>query len=70
MATRACELTQWKNANDLDTLAAAYAEVGEFDEAVEWQEKAIQLTTDAERKQKHQDRLKLYKEKKPYRETE
>ena len=30
VATRTCELTQWKNANDLDTLAAAYAEVGRF----------------------------------------
>ena len=29
-ATRACELTDWKKAGHLDTLAAAYAECGDF----------------------------------------
>lgn len=67
-ATKACELTEWKNGGYLDTLAAAYAEVGEFDKAVEWQEKALKAgdlpikDQDAARK-----RLDLYKQKKPYR---
>jgi tetratricopeptide (TPR) repeat protein len=67
-ATKACELTEWKNGGYLDTLAAAYAEVGEFDKAVEWQEKALKAgdmpvkDLDAARK-----RLDLYKQKKPYR---
>src|SRR5207302_589419 len=40
-ATRACELTEWTEPGFLDTLAAACAECGEFDDAVKWQEKAV-----------------------------
>jgi serine/threonine protein kinase/tetratricopeptide (TPR) repeat protein len=40
-ATEACKLTDWKSANELDTLAAAYAEVGDFNEAVAQEQKAI-----------------------------
>ncbi|MGP0066258.1 MAG: tetratricopeptide repeat protein [Isosphaeraceae bacterium] len=43
-ATRACELTHWNDPNALDTLAAAYAETGDYQSAVQWQTKAIALT--------------------------
>lgn len=69
-ATRACELSEWKNAYRLETLAAAYAEAGDFDNAVEWQEKAIKFYADADARKKGEERLKLYKDKKPYRETD
>ena len=69
-ATRGCELTEWKDANMLATLAAAYAEVGDFDKAVEWQEKANKHYANADDRKKGEDRLKLYKDRKPYRETE
>jgi len=39
--TKACELTGWKDAFYFDTLAAAYAENGQFAKAVEWQTKAV-----------------------------
>jgi tetratricopeptide (TPR) repeat protein len=62
-ATQACELSDWKNPNDLETLAAAYAETGEFDQAVKTQSRAIALA-------KHYDReLKLYHDKQPLRAT-
>lgn len=59
---------------NLEALAAAHAEAGQFDEAVRTQEKAIALvqtggwpTTDAD-KQAMQARLELYRARKPYRE--
>ena len=70
LATLACELTDWKDADDLGSLAAAYAEVGDFEKAIEFQEKASKLYTDSEDRKKGEDRLSLYKERKPYRKTE
>jgi len=40
-ATWACEATGWSNPICLGTLAAAYAEAGDFDQAVHWQERAL-----------------------------
>ncbi|MDQ6655367.1 MAG: hypothetical protein M3176_19430 [Chloroflexota bacterium] len=42
-ATRACELTHWQNASYIDTLAAAYAESGNFARAVELQQRAVSV---------------------------
>ncbi|MGO9597505.1 MAG: tetratricopeptide repeat protein [Isosphaeraceae bacterium] len=69
-ATRSCELTDWKVDQFLDTLAAAYAESGDFDAAVKWQEKAIGLLTkDSDQYRKDfEAHLTLYRAKKPYRE--
>ena len=35
-ATKACKVTAWKNRDALESLAAAYAEFGKFEEAVKW----------------------------------
>jgi len=66
-ATKACELSGWTNVMFLDTLAAAYAEAGDFESAVKWQEEAIRLDNGAF-KQDFQKRLRLFKAGKPYRE--
>ncbi len=43
--------------------------MGDFDSAVKWQSKAIELLSDEKTKEDFRSRLKLYQEKKPYRET-
>ncbi len=59
------------DASPMDVLAAAFAECGDFDQAIRWQEKAIQGTrkTSAEPDQDKRmpERLGLYKKKTPYR---
>ena len=44
MATRACTLTQWKSPALIATLGAASAEAGKFEDAVNYTERALQLT--------------------------
>ena len=55
---------------DIETLAAAYAEVGDFEEAVQLQQQLLKRyagKASAEQLASHQQRLKLYQAKKPYR---
>ena len=68
-ATRACELTEWAEAGFLDTLATACAECGEFDDAIKWQEKAMEKlpADDADKQADYQSRLELYEQRKPAR---
>ncbi|HSQ55733.1 MAG TPA: tetratricopeptide repeat protein, partial [Gemmata sp.] len=65
-ATQACELTDFAVPGYVDTLAAAYAEAGRFEDAVRWQEKAVNLVTE-EYREDYQSRLELYRGEKPYR---
>ena len=61
-ATKACELSAWKNPKYLDTLAAAYAESGDFESAVKWQAKANELHSDPELKAQGEARLEFYQD--------
>jgi tetratricopeptide (TPR) repeat protein len=65
-ATKACELSSWKNADFLSTLAAAYAECGQFKEAVAWQNKALALAQ-GEEAETLRARLDAYQAGRPYR---
>lgn len=40
LATQACDQTEWDDENYLGTLAAAYAECGQFAEAIRWEEQS------------------------------
>jgi len=69
LAERACQMTNYKAVGFLDTLAAAYAETGQFDRAVKTAESAVQLAWDAGKAKLVEDicsRLELYKAKRPY----
>jgi tetratricopeptide (TPR) repeat protein len=69
IARRACDLTRMKNAQMLDTLAAAYAEAGRFDEAVKTTEQMRDIATsagDTNSIAMAARRLELYRAKKPY----
>ena len=66
-AERACELTGRKDAGALDTLAAAYAAAGRFDEAIRTAQSAIELAADAELAADIRTRLELYKAGQPFR---
>jgi serine/threonine protein kinase/Flp pilus assembly protein TadD len=71
-ATKACELTNWKNHEYISTLAAAYAETGDFDSAVKWQKEAIDLLTEKQSSwqlAEYQSRLTLYQAGKPCRQS-
>jgi tetratricopeptide (TPR) repeat protein len=72
-ATKAYHLSTGKWWGYAGTLAAAYAESGDFEKAKEWEAKAVELaTTDKSAKDKDKrelrSRLELYQQGKPYRE--
>jgi tetratricopeptide (TPR) repeat protein len=69
LAALACELTGYHDHLCLDTLAAAYAEAGDFAAAVRWQSKALELASgDARFAAGYRARVKLFREGTPYHE--
>ncbi len=72
LGLRACELTQYAKPHILSTLAAAYAETSQFDKAIEWSKKAVELGEKEENEQLDQLKLELenYQAKKPWREKQ
>src|SRR5438132_6761560 len=61
-ATSACKLIGWHDEDMIDTLATAYAEVGDFDSAVRHEEQALAVKgakpNDSKRLQAHLDSFK------------
>jgi tetratricopeptide (TPR) repeat protein len=65
-ATSACKATNWKEPSLIDTLAAAYAETGQFAEAAKWMRQAMELAPSVE-KEDFASRLRLYLDGQAYR---
>lgn len=85
LAQRACEVTDYEQAHILSTLAAAYAELGDFEKAREWSTKAVKLEkqqlqeqqgdeageeADTEQLEQLQAELESYQQEKPWREMQ
>lgn len=56
--------------DDAATLAAAYAEVGNFEEAIQSQTKAIELSRSDQERDEHRRRLALYQHRERYRDAD
>lgn len=68
-ATKACEATTWGNAGYIDTLAAAYAEAGQFDSAAAYEQMTLKMMPHRNRERaKEEKRLAQYRTHQPYRE--
>ncbi len=72
LAQKACERSGYRSADSLDTLAAALAETGRFDEAAAMVEKAVALTNPiapAGLIDAMKSRLEAYRARQPFRDT-
>src|SRR5579862_691281 len=68
LAEKACELTQRRNPLMLDTLAAAYAEAGQFEKAVATEESALKLNPNDALAKEIRGHLEMFKAGKAVRE--
>ena len=70
LATKAAELTSYSLPHVLSTLAAAYAETGDFETAKKWSKKAVELGEDDEIREQLGNELASYEAGKPWRERQ
>jgi tetratricopeptide (TPR) repeat protein len=69
LATKACELTEYKASHILSTLAASYAETGDFETARKWSQQAVDMN-DPEHLDQLKEELASYQANKPWREKQ
>jgi tetratricopeptide (TPR) repeat protein len=72
LATKACEVTNYEKPHILSTLAAGYAETGDFENAIKWSKKAVELGEEdlPEQIEQLQQELESYEQGKPWRELQ
>jgi tetratricopeptide (TPR) repeat protein len=63
----ACNITNWREASFIDTLAAAYAEKGDFDSAVKFENRAIALDPNEKEVPGSKQRLAMFQHHQPIR---
>jgi tetratricopeptide (TPR) repeat protein len=66
-ATKACNMIKWQSSGMIDTLAAAYAESGDYDSAIRYQEKAMNAAGAGQNSRELQDHMALFKQHRPVR---
>ncbi|MCG8449139.1 MAG: tetratricopeptide repeat protein [Pirellulales bacterium] len=69
LATKACQLTEHKLPHILSTLAAAFAESGDFETAIKWSQKSVEMD-DPEHGLQLKKELDSYRAGKPWRERQ
>jgi tetratricopeptide (TPR) repeat protein len=67
-ARQSCSLTSYNDPEFIDTLAAAYAESGDFDAAIRTEEKALSLIRSPEDRKVVQKHMTAFKQHRPWRE--
>jgi tetratricopeptide (TPR) repeat protein len=71
LATKACELTAWKEAHIISTLAAGYAERGDFETAKKYSRQAVEVGGEADEiEEQLAKELASYEAGKPWRERQ
>jgi tetratricopeptide (TPR) repeat protein len=71
LGLKACELTNYQKPHILSTLAAGYAEKGDWETAKKWSSKAVELgAKDNEIDEQLKKELESYEQKKPWREKQ
>ncbi|HLW36491.1 MAG TPA: hypothetical protein VKS98_12605 [Chthoniobacterales bacterium] len=64
-AKKACTITQWKEADPIDTLATAYAASGDFESAVRYEQQAMQAYDAGEMQKTLQAHLGMFQQHRP-----
>jgi len=71
LGTKACDLTKFEKPHILSTLASGYAEKGDWENAIKWSGKAVELgVKEDDVSDQLKKELDSYKEKKPWREKQ
>jgi len=69
LGKKACEVTEYKQPHILSTLASGYAETGDFETAIKWSKKAVELA-EGDMVEQLKEELESYKKGKPWRELQ